>query len=118
MKLTILVTADPCRETERCAMSLAIAGTAIAAGGEVAIFFALDGVRTCQRNALDGLVAGAFPAPKSLLDAYLEAGGKVFVCEPSMRARCIGKEHLIEHVGIVSAMSLVASLSGGQLLSL
>ncbi len=99
-------------------MALAIAGTALAAGHEVALFFALDGVHTCEKHALDGLLTGAFAAPAALLESYLEAGGTVFVCEPSMRVRRIEKSSLIEPVNVVSAMSLVASIGGGQLLSL
>ncbi len=102
-KLVVFSTVDPKKDTEKSSMALAIALTAIASDCDVDMFYTLDGVYACVKDYINDLNIGAFPPLKELMEAFVENGGKVYVCQPSMNLRKIENGDLIDNLTVVSA---------------
>lgn len=118
-KMIIFSTVDPKKDSEKSSMAFAIGVTALASEVEADMFFTLDGVHTVTKDYVKNVDSGGyFPPMQELLDAFIENGGKLFICQPSMIKRKIKPEDLIEQVEVVSAPAFVNDAMGGNIVSL
>jgi len=63
----------------------------------------------------DHVYAQGFPKLSELIDAYVEAGGKLYVCGPCVGSRQVNEDELLGGATIVGAATFVAeSLSASQ----
>ena len=56
------------------------------------------------------MVEHSFPPVKELMDQYMEAGGKLMVCNPCMKKRGLEAADLIEGVIVVNAPTIVKEM--------
>lgn len=118
-KMIIFSTVDPKKDPEKSSMAFAIAVTALASEVEANMFFTLDGVHTVTKDYVKNIDSGGyFPPLQELMDAFIENGGKLFICQPSMIKRNIKPEDLIKEVEVVSAPAFVNDAMGGNIVSL
>jgi len=118
-KMIIFSTVDPKKDPEKSSMAFAIGVTALASEVEASMFFTLDGVYTVVKDyAKDVPSEGYFPPLQELLEAFIENGGKLFICQPSMIKRKVKQEDLLEGVEVVSAPAFVNDAMGGNIVSL
>ncbi|MDR3572930.1 MAG: DsrE family protein [Anaerolineaceae bacterium] len=106
-KLLIIVTHGP-DEPELATIPFVMATTSQALEVEVVMGFQADGVLLVKKGIAELVEASAFPPLKTLLEAYVEAGGQMLACAPCLKSRGIIPEtDLINGVKVVNAASLV-----------
>ncbi len=106
-KLVIMVTHGP-EEPERATIPFVLATAAQASDVEALLGFQAEGVLLAKKGVADEVSAPGFPPLKDLLAAYLEAGGKMFVCGPCIKSRGINPEtDFVDGAKVVNAATFV-----------
>ncbi len=105
-KLVIMCTHGP-EDPERATIPFVLATTAQASDVEIVMGFQATGVLVVTKGAVEHICAPGFPPLAQLLDAYVEAGGVLYVCGPCLNARQYKAGDLIEGASIVNAASFV-----------
>ena len=105
-KLVIMAT-HAADDPERATIPFVLATAAQATDVDVSIGLQVDGVTLACKGGADKIQAPDFPPLKDLLDAYLEAGGEIYVCGPCAKSRHIAPEDLVPGASIVSAATFV-----------
>ena len=110
-KLVILCTHGP-ESPELATIPFVMATTAQASDMEVFMGFQADAVLLTKKGVIEQVQAPSFPPLKQLVEAYVEAGGKFYVCGPCAKARQINPEtDLIENAKIVNAATFIKEIS-------
>jgi predicted peroxiredoxin len=82
---------------------------------EVVMGFQGNGSMLAVKCMSDHVFANGFPKLSELIDTYVEAGGKMYVCGPCVGSRQIKEDELIKGATIVGAAAFVSeSLSATQ----
>jgi predicted peroxiredoxin len=105
-KLVIMAT-HAADDPERATIPFVLATAAQATDVDVKVGLQVDGVDLAKKGGADKIQAPDFPPLKDLLDAYLEAGGEIYVCGPCAKSRQITPEDLVPGASIVSAATFV-----------
>ncbi len=110
-KLVILATHGP-EDPERATIPFVMATAAQASDMEVIIGLQTTGVLLATKGVIEHIIAYGFPPLKDLFDAYIEAGGKLYVCGPCVKSRDINPEtDFVEAATVVSAATFVKEIS-------
>lgn len=106
-KMLILVThGTDAPEIVTCAFTMATA--AQASDVTVVMGFQCDGVTLLKKGAADAIAAPNFTPLKTLLDTYVEAGGKLLACGPCIKSRGINPEtDFVKGASVVNAATFV-----------
>ena len=113
-KLFIMVTNGP-ENPELATIPFVMATAAQAGDIEVVMGFQGNGSMLTVKCISDHVAASGFPKLSGLIETYLEAGGKMYVCGPCVGSRQINEEELVEGAEIVGAATFVSeSLSANQ----
>ncbi len=106
-KMVIMVTHGPA-DPELATIPFVMATAAQASDVEVVMGFQADGVWLVKKGVAEEICAPAFPPLKTLLEAYLEAGGSLLACGPCVKSREINPEtDFIEGAKVVNAATFV-----------
>ena len=106
-KLVIMVTHGP-ESPERATIPFVMATAAQASDVEVVMGFQADGVMLVKKGVAEEVAAPAFPPLKTLLNAYIEAGGQLLACGPCVKSRGINPEtDFVENTKVVNAGTFV-----------
>lgn len=82
---------------------------------EVVMGFQGNGSMLMTKCMSDHVYVQGFPPLKDLIDTYLDAGGRLYVCGPCVGSRQINDEELIPGATIVGGVAFVAeSLNATQ----
>lgn len=117
-ELIMLITTDPRKDPEKCSIALSIATSALASDMHVKMFFASEGINMIKKGYLDDISVSHFEPLASLLSLYVEAGGELIMCQPSMLSRGVTEEELVGPVVMAAAPSLIGSLTDAKIISL
>ncbi|MCA9913233.1 MAG: DsrE family protein [Anaerolineae bacterium] len=109
-KLVILVTHGP-SDPEMATIPFVMATAAQASDVEVSMAFQSDGVWLMMKDLAWRVHVQDFPPMKELMDAYLEAGGKMYVCGPCVKSRKITADDMVEGAQVVNAATLVVEIA-------
>ncbi|MHA1993913.1 MAG: DsrE family protein [Candidatus Hodarchaeales archaeon] len=93
---------------ERASMAWAVANAAHVLDAEVIMFLQAEGVNVVRKNFCKGWVFPPFTPLETLIETFMEMGGKVYACVPCVEAREIKKEDYIEGVMLAGATKLLA----------
>ncbi|RKZ28135.1 sulfur reduction protein DsrE [bacterium] len=105
-KLVIISTHGP-DNAEKAILPFVAATAAQSLGTEVNIISQSNCVEIVSKGGAEKVQAEHFPNLKELLDLFIEQGGKLLVCSPCMKARCMTEEDLIDGATIVSAGTVI-----------
>jgi len=115
-KLFIMATNGP-ENPELATIPFVMATAAQASDVEVVMGFQGNGSMLAVKCMSDHVFANGFPKLSELIDTYVEAGGKMYVCGPCVGSRQINEDELIKGAIIVGAAAFVSeSLSATQAL--
>jgi len=107
-KLIIMVTHGP-EDPERATIPFVMGVAALASEIDVTLGFQASGVLLVRKGCAEHVFAAGFPPLKELMDAYIEEGGRMFVCGPCVQSRQIDPEQeFIEGPIVVNAATFVA----------
>ncbi len=105
-KLVFIVTHGE-EQPERATIPFVLGNAALAMDAEAVIVLQMTGVYLATKGYARHVHAAGFPPFQELLNLFLEAGGRLYVCEPCIKARQIDPQDLIEGSTIVAGGTLV-----------
>lgn len=108
-KLMFIVTCAE-EQPERATIPFVLANAALAMDAEAVVVLQTMGVYLGMKNYARHVHAAGFPPLEELIGIFLEQGGKLWVCEPCIKARQIASQELIEGASIVAGASLVDAM--------
>ncbi|MEA1890017.1 MAG: DsrE family protein [Pseudomonadota bacterium] len=108
-KLFIMVTTGP-ENPELATVPFVMATAAQAGDVEVVMGFQGNGSMLAVKFMSDHVSANGFPKLSELIETYIEAGGKMYVCGPCVGSRQVNEEELIKGATIVGASSFVSEI--------
>jgi predicted peroxiredoxin len=99
--------------TDKATVGFVIANAAVASDKGTMVFLSIEGVRLSQKGFADDIHEPGFAPLKDLIDSFVKAGGKIFVCSPCFKKRSLAEEKLVAGAVIVGGAKLVEFLSAG-----
>ena len=96
MSKVVLISTHFDDNLEIATMPWAVGNAALAEDKEVSIFLQGLAVREAQKGGTKGLRFPPFPSLDTLQSAFVENGGRIYVCAPCMKAHSVEAEALIE----------------------
>jgi uncharacterized protein involved in oxidation of intracellular sulfur len=105
-KLIFIVTCAD-EKADRAIIPFALGNSALAMDVEATIVLQSTGVFLGKKDYARHINATGFPPLEQLIDIFREEGGKLYACEPCIRARNITPEDLLDHIEVVSGPTLV-----------
>lgn len=116
MSNTFCVTITHCKtDPDKATLGFVVANAAQGSEKKTMVFLSTDGVWCGIPEEIDKVDEGAPFAPlKDLVDKFIQAGGKIYVCTPCMKKRGIKEQDLIEGATPAGGAALVEWLSNGS----
>lgn len=100
--------------TDKATVAFVVANAAAASEKETLVFLSIEGVRLSQKGFADDLREEGFAPLKELMDNFVKAGGKIWVCSPCFKKRGLNEANLVAGATIVGGAKLVEFLSAGS----
>lgn len=105
-------------DVERASLAFVVGNVARSSNQETTILLTIDGVWVATKGYTEGLQANGFAPLSDLVQQFVEAGGRIWVCGACAKPRNITADHLINGAEIVGAATAVeAMVNGAQTLS-
>ena len=99
--------------TDKATVAFVIANAAVASAQDTLVFLSIEGVRLSQKGFADAIHEEGFAPLKELMDNFVKAGGKIYVCSPCFKKRKLEEAALIEGATIVGGAKVVEFLADG-----
>lgn len=96
---------------DRSTVAFVVAGAAAASDKETVVFLSTEGVRLAEEGYAGAIHEDGFAPLKQLLDSFVDAGGKIYVCSPCFKKRGLDEKKLIAGATIVGGAKLVEFLT-------
>ena len=100
--------------SDKATVAFVVANAAAASDKDTMVFLSTEGVRLSQRGYADDVHEEGFSPLKDLMENFVKAGGKIFVCSPCFKRRGLDENRLVGGATIVGGAKLVEFLSGGS----
>ena len=97
----------------KATVAFVVANAAVASDRETLVFLSVEGVRLSQKGYADDIHEDGFAPLKELMNGFVEAGGKIWVCSPCFKKRGLDEGKLVNGATVVGGAKLVEFLSGG-----
>src|SRR5579862_4769891 len=97
--------------TDKATVAFVVANAAVASDKETLVFLNIEGTRLSQKGYADSIHEEGFAPLKELMDKFVEAGGKIFVCSPCFKKRALDEGKLVAGAAIVGGAKLVEFMS-------
>jgi predicted peroxiredoxin len=116
MSNTFCVTISHCgTDPDKATLGFVVANAAQGSEKETMVFLSSDGVWCAVAEEMEKVDEGAPFAPlKDLVEKFVKAGGKIYVCSPCIKKRGITEEQLIAGATPAGGAALVEWLSNGS----
>jgi predicted peroxiredoxin len=113
---TFCVTIAHCRtDGDKATVGFVVANAALGSEKDTLVFLSTDGVYCAVKGEAEKIDAGPPFAPlQELIDKFVAAGGKIFVCTPCMKKREIKEDQLIKGATPAGGAALVEWLAKGS----
>jgi len=100
--------------TDKATVAFVVANAAVASEKETLVFLSIEGVRLSQKGFADDIREEGFAPLKELMENFVKAGGKIWVCSPCFKKRGLNEANLVAGATIVGGAKLVEFLSAGS----
>lgn len=116
MSNTFCVTITHCMsDPDKATLGFVVANAAQGSEKETMVFLSSEGVYCATKKEMAKIDEGAPFAPlKDLIEKFIKAGGKIYVCTPCMKKRSITEADLVEGATPAGGAALVEWLSAGS----
>ncbi len=98
---------------DKATVAFVIANAAVASEKDTMVFLSTEGVRLSQKGYADDIHEEGFAPLRELMDNFVKAGGKVYVCSPCFKRRKLDEGNLVAGAVIVGGAKLVEFLGDG-----
>jgi uncharacterized protein involved in oxidation of intracellular sulfur len=99
---------------EQASIPWAVASTAAAEGHDTQVFLQGPAVKLAEPKGAEGIAFDPFPPVAELIDGFIEAGGRIYVCGPCMTAHQVESANLIEGAEAAGAAFLIQQSAEAQ----
>jgi len=99
--------------SDKATVAFVVANAALGSNKETLVFLSIEAVRLSQEGYADAIHEEGFAPLKELMDNFVKAGGKMYVCSPCFKKRKLEETNLIAGATIVGGAKLVEFLSEG-----
>jgi len=99
--------------SDKATVGFVIANASVASEKDTMIFLSTEGVRLGVKGYADDMHEQGFAPLRELMDNFVKAGGKIFVCSPCFKRRGLDENSLVAGAVIVGGAKLVEFLSDG-----
>ena len=100
--------------TDKATVAFVVANAAAASDKEALVFLSVEGVRISQKGYADDIREEGFAPLKELMENFVRAGGKIWVCSPCFAKRKLDDKNLLAGATVVGGAKLVEFLSDGS----
>jgi len=100
-------------DSDRATVAFVVANAAAASDKEALVFLSIEGVRLASKGYADDIKEEGFAPLKELMDNFVKAGGKIYVCSPCFKKRKLDENALVPGATIVGGAKLVEFLGAG-----
>lgn len=97
-------------DADRATVAFVVANAAVASDKDTMVFLSAEGVRMAVEGYADDIREEGFDPAKALMDKFVAAGGRIFVCSPCFRKRKLDEAALVTGATIVGGATLVEFL--------
>jgi predicted peroxiredoxin len=105
-------------DVERASLAFLVGNMARSSNQEATVLLTIEGVWVATKGYTNGLQANGFAPLSELIQQYVAAGGRVWVCGACAKPRNITQADLIEGAEIIGAATAIEALvNGAQTLS-
>lgn len=98
-------------DRDKATVAFVVANAAVGCDKETLMFLSIEGVRLAEKGYADDIHEEGFSPLMDLINNFVEAGGKIFVCSPCFKKRGLNEANLIAGATIVGGAKLVEFLS-------
>lgn len=113
-KLVVMVTVGP-DDPEKATIPFVMATAAQASDVEVLMGFQGSGAWLVMKGMAEKVEAHGFPPLADLMEAYVEAGGEMYVCGPCVKTRKIDAEtEFVDGAKVVNAATFVEAVTAAN----
>ena len=99
--------------TDKATVAFVVANAAVASDKDTLVFLNIEGVRISQQGYADSIHEEGFAPLKELVENFVKAGGKIYVCAPCFKKRKLDESKLIPGATVVGGAKLVEFMSDG-----
>jgi predicted peroxiredoxin len=100
--------------TDKATVAFVVANAAVGSDKETMVFLSTEGVRLSQNGYAQDIREEGFAPLQELMDNFVKAGDKIFVCSPCFSKRKLDDKNLVAGATIVGGAKLVEFLSDGS----
>jgi predicted peroxiredoxin len=105
-------------DIERASLTFLVGNVARSSNQEAIVLLTIEGVWVATKGYTNGLQANGFTPLSELIQQFVTAGGRVWVCGACAKPRNINQADLLEGAEIIGAATAVEALvNGAQTLS-
>lgn len=97
--------------TDKATVAFVVANAAVASDKDTLVFLNIEGVHISQQGYADAIHEEGFAPLKELVENFVAAGGKIFVCAPCFKKRKLDEARLIPGAMVVGGAKLVEFMS-------
>ena len=101
-------------DPDKATVAFVIANAAVASDKDTMVFLSVEGVRLSIQGYADDIREQGFAPLRELMDSFVKAGGKIYVCSPCFKKRGLDETKLVAGATIVGGAKLVEFLSDGS----
>lgn len=92
---------------DKATVAFVVANAALASDKDTMVFLATEGVRLAVKGYADDIAEEGFAPIKELMNNFVQAGGKIYVCSPCFKKRQLDETKLVQGAVIVGGAKLV-----------
>ena len=100
-------------DTDKATVAFVIANASIASDKDTLVFLSIEGVRLCQKGYTDDIHEEGFAPLKDLMENFVKAGGKIYVCSPCFKKRGLDGDNVVDGAIIAGGAKLIEFMSEG-----
>lgn len=100
-------------DVERASLAFVVANVARSSNQQATVLLTIDGVWVATQGYTDGLQANGFAPLGELIQQFVDAGGRIWVCGACAKPRNITTDNLIEGAEMIGAATAVEALVNG-----
>ncbi len=100
--------------TDKATVAFVVADAAVASDKDTLVFLSTDAVNLSQAGYADGIHEAGFAPLKELMENFVKAGGKIYVCSPCFKKRSLDEGKLVAGAAVVGGAKLVEFMSDGS----
>lgn len=100
-------------DTDKATVGFVVANAAVGSDQDTMVFLSTEGARLAVAGYADDIHEEGFAPIKELIENFVAAGGKLYVCAPCIKKRGFTQDDLIEGATVVGGAKLVEFLADG-----